>query len=178
MKPSELELMAYYDGELSPPDRARVEAWLERDQGARARLAEFAALGDAVRTWAKSRAPGEERSSRVVRRAALRESSSTGRRSLRLRVALTLSFAAAAAVGLAAGHASEGSFQAATASPPTEAAPTAVAARASEVSGARVESIDFGDRSGSIFVLGSGGRSTTVIWMNDLPENRRRIESL
>jgi hypothetical protein len=49
---------------------------------------------------------------------------------------------------------------------------------AEEARGARVESVDFGEGSGSIFVLGSSAGTTTVIWMNELPENRRRIEPL
>jgi len=45
------ELMAYFDGELSPGHAARVEQTLDRDPASRAMLAEWELVGAAVRDW-------------------------------------------------------------------------------------------------------------------------------
>jgi anti-sigma factor RsiW len=48
------ELMAYFDGELSPGRSARVERSLERQPAMRSTLTEWESVGDAVRDWSES----------------------------------------------------------------------------------------------------------------------------
>jgi anti-sigma factor RsiW len=48
------ELMAYFDGELSPARAARVQQALDRDPELRATLLEWEWIGNAVRDWSRS----------------------------------------------------------------------------------------------------------------------------
>ena len=176
MTPLDRELMAYHDGELSPRERARVAARLAGDRSARQRLEELASLRNLVRAWARS-----ERERFDVSDAVMREVEAPRvARSRWVPAAVAGSLAAAAALALSATRPVPEPPPGALSSNPSVTAPRSEAAAgpSDEVTGARVESVDFGERSGSIFVLGSSAGTTTVIWMNDLPENRRRIEPL
>jgi anti-sigma factor RsiW len=176
MIPDDRELIAYHDGELSPRDRARVAAWLATDRAARRRLEELTVMRSLVREWAESRSARFDVSEQVMREIAAPGASRA--RWLPRAVVASLAAAAAAIVVMArprvtAPELSEpASVEAAQV--PSSGAPS----RGEEAPGASVESVDFGENSGSIFVLGSSAGTTTVIWMNDLPENRRRIEPL
>jgi anti-sigma factor RsiW len=174
MTPHDLELMAYHDGELSPRERARVAARLATDRAARQRLEELTKLRSAVRAWAETQSTRFDVSDHVMREI----SSGRAPRIRWVPAAVVVSVAAAAALVVVAQGpaASSGSFTPTTAG--VTASGAGVPARSDEAPGARVESVDFGERSGSIFVLGSSAGTTTVIWMNDLPENRRRIDPL
>ncbi len=174
MTPLDRELMAYHDGELSPRERARVAARLAADRSARRRLEELSALRASVRAWAERQRERFDVSDAVMREIA----APCQARQRWLPAAVAVSLAAAAVLALTASRRAtepESNVPEAQASVPLSGA---VVERSDEALGARVESVDFGARSGSIFVVGSSAGTTTVIWMNDLPENRRRIEPL
>ena len=57
-RPTDLELMAYADGELDDPRRAQVEAFLAVSPDAQAKLAGLRVVGDVVRELAREPASG------------------------------------------------------------------------------------------------------------------------
>ncbi len=175
MTPDDRDLMAYHDGELSPRDRARVAAWLATDRAARTAprrvvrdaLAGARLGGVAERSLRRDRA-GHARDRGASRLARALGPSGGGRLARRR------------SGGRRDGCARAWSLPSSSKPASVEAAlvsSSGAPAGREEATGARVESVDFGDNSGSIFVLGSSAGTTTVIWMNDLPENRRRIEA-
>jgi anti-sigma factor RsiW len=175
MTPLDRELMAYHDGELSPRERARVAARLAADRSARQRLEELSTLRGLVRSWARSKRDRFDVSDAVMRE--VRAPRVVRARWVSAAIAASLAAAAALALSVARTRAEP---ELNSVSSPSATVPSSGEALGppEEVTGARVESVDLGGRSGSIFVLGSSAGTTTVIWMNDLPENRRRIEPL
>jgi hypothetical protein len=128
-----------------------------------------------VRDWAASRSASFDVTEQVMREVAAPRAS----HARWVPRAVVASLAAAAAIVVMARPRSPAPESSEPASVETARVSSSGApARGEEAPGARVESVDFGENSGSIFVLGSSAGTTTVIWMNDLPENRRRIEPL
>lgn len=192
-RPTDLELMAYADGELDEPRRAEVEAFLASAPGARAKLAGLAAVGDVLRERearvdvdladailaridAEADAPAAP--PKKLPRVQLGPPSPPSRRSANDNAFRIFSLAAAA-VAVAAGVtiwartepvapiaaivAPSGAASVAPAGP-TPSHATAAYEADSEV-GASVAAVDFGSNSGSIFYVPSGVAVTTVVWI-------------
>jgi hypothetical protein len=137
--PSDLELMLYSDGELDA-ERARhvrVLRLFRAEVGAR--LDGIERVGDFVRVWAES----ERTDAGEVRRRALRTSE---RRRAVAAVAVALVALAAVAV-----PAASTSSELAVAPSPSVA----------------IESVDFGEGAGTVFVVEAGSSVTPVVWLAD-----------
>lgn len=177
--------MRYYDGELSPAEAEQVERLLARDEIARARLAETERLGDAIRHWAELRANAQGDLTEAVMARIDAENAPRPRRagaSLRVLpvVASALALAAAIAIfvskrsspderGLVPGVARPApSLQAGSDASVRE---VAVGSRVAPVAAPAVsiETVDFGDGHGSIFVVSSERGDTPVVWLSDDP---------
>jgi hypothetical protein len=137
--PSDLELMLYSDGELDRERarRVRVARLWRPDVGAR--IDGIERVGDFVRAWA--RAEGVDAAE--VRRCALR---AVERRRALGAVAAALVVLSAVAVPAA----SSSSAHARSSTPPVA-----------------IETVDFGGRSGAVFVVETGSTVTPVVWLED-----------
>jgi hypothetical protein len=138
--PTDLELMLYNDGELGAERARRVRVACLCDAGVGVRLGRIERVGDFVRAWAKA----EGVDALAVRRKALR---AIERRRAWASVAAALVALAAVAEPAASTSAPE---LAAAASP-------AVA----------IETVDFGDGTGAVFVVETGSSATPVVWLSD-----------
>ncbi|HEU4404305.1 MAG TPA: hypothetical protein VFS43_03300 [Polyangiaceae bacterium] len=190
--PTPIELMAFYDGELGEPRAREVRAWLAASGGEGPALVDnFRALGRHVRKAAPPPAPPPDLADRIF--AAL-EAEPSGSRvkaepepAPRLAPVLTLRPAAPAepraetrrlpaavrhalsATGLA--FAAAAAFVFWWSSPGTlgpsggpgkPSAPLGVVAY-----GTDVDTVDFGERMGSIYFISNDSQSTPVLWLDD-----------
>jgi hypothetical protein len=145
MKITDLELMLYADGELDPERARKVRVARLYRGDVVTRLDGIERVGEFVRAWATS----EGADARAMRRRALR--AAERRRGF-----------ATAAVALVA--------LAAVAEP--VGGPALVTASSSELSSVAgpavaIESVDFGQHAGTVFVVESGGSQTPVVWLDD-----------
>lgn len=189
-RPDDMELMCWYDGELSGDAASVIEAQLADDPAARAGVATMAALGAALRDLDEQLAEGapdltgeimariaadDARSSqpalRVVRPAA---------REPRRWVAAAAAVLAAAAAAVLVVRMNDGADpvdETQSMAPPHKAEVSAVTvasvdpAPATESSESQpavyIESIEFGANGGSIFVVSGGGEDTPVVWLSE-----------
>jgi anti-sigma factor RsiW len=178
VSPEHSRLMRYYDGELDADEAAELEAELENDREGREVLAGLEQLSGFVR--GASERPAPDLTDAIMARVAreprqdrtLAEPALAG-----WRVILP---AAAAVLALAASVALVNEFSRTPAEqvrvvqqppliavPPEEsaAAPTVVAER----DAVAIETVDFGAREGTIFVMQEGEGSTPVVWLMDEP---------
>lgn len=192
-------LMAYYDGELTAAEAEAVEQQLQSDAQAQAVLAGLSQVGDFVRAAEAERLGAADgiadgvmaRIEREVPRAAPRDPKRSRRFTLGVVAPVALA-AAAAGVLWISGNKSDGTARAPVAQP-TLSAPAAALAPAPEPTVAAlqapaadqapaisIESVEFGPRTGSIFMIPAGEAETPVVWLLDEPEapTRPRMEPL
>lgn len=204
------ELMAYFDGELSPGRAARVEQTLDRDPESRAMLAEWELVGDAVRDWfgcvSESHQAATDRIARdfdaptagsvvpfpaPTQSCRLAHGDSEGQsRAHRTIPAVDLTnpvglpahsawrHAAGAALAVAAaalllvktaGHDSRfgPDVHQLTRTKVLGLTGRDVRACADDQPGAAIESLDLGERQGTIFLVSGGSEVTPVVWVED-----------
>jgi hypothetical protein len=169
------ELMNLHDGEVGPEQSARLRAEAAADPVASAKLRDLGRVGDLVREWAEARSQGFDVADAVMARLDV----PVPRRS---RV-VELWLPAAAAVALAAAvlfvvttreTGVEGS------APPVALGPgcgdrelgEALPALPSPEPSVAIESVDFGEKQGTIFMVGGEGGDTPVIWLTDSAPSR------
>ncbi|HEX6274312.1 MAG TPA: hypothetical protein VFZ53_14825 [Polyangiaceae bacterium] len=138
--PSDLELMLYSDGELGSEHARRVRLARLCDARVGLRLGRIERVGDFVRAWAKS----EGVDAPAVRRRALRTIE-------RRRAWASVAAALVALAAVSEPAASRISPELAAASSPAVA----------------IESVDFGERAGTVFVVETGSSATPVVWLSD-----------
>lgn len=179
MSPDHVRLMRYYDGELDADETAELEAELARNPEAQAVLAGLEQLSGFVRRAAAEQ-PAIDVTDVIMARVA-----SEPRRERRIEPTparwRTIVPAAAAVLALAASVALVNEFSrtpaaparvvqrspAPVAPPPeSEVLPPTVVAEREAVS---IETVDFGAREGTIFVVQEGEGSTPVVWLMDEP---------
>ncbi|MBN2196223.1 MAG: hypothetical protein JW751_25645 [Polyangiaceae bacterium] len=187
-----LRLMQHYDGELSSEESAEVERLLVGDPEGRDAFAGLQQLGEFLREFADERAAsaddvassvmahldfelGPASRSRVVRGRSSRRASrirswvwgATGGLAAAAAMALLFAYLAPTRTAPSAGPAAA-SWRAANASArPSWAAPDPVR-RAEPGPDVSIETVDFGQRNGTIFMVSSGeGATTPVIWVTD-----------
>jgi anti-sigma factor RsiW len=175
----QLRLMRYYDGELDADEAAELEAELERDAEARGVLAGLEQLSGFVRREAAERDVPDLTDAIMaeVAREPRQDRTAPAPAPAGWRVIVP---AAAAVLALAASVALVNEFSAAPAepvrvvqqpplvvAPPEE--PAAVPLVVAERDAVAIETVDFGAREGTIFVVQEGEGSTPVVWLMDEP---------
>jgi hypothetical protein len=140
MKPTDLELMLYADGELDAERARRVRVARLHHGEVGARLEGIERIGAFVRVWAKT----QDVDAPEVRRRA--------QRALARRRAFGV--VAAALVVLAA------------AAEPVSSTTTPRLA-VSPIPAVAIESVDFGERAGAVFVVETDSSATPVVWLED-----------
>jgi anti-sigma factor RsiW len=193
----EARLFEYYDGELDPEEAREVERWLAASEEAQRLLAEISEVGVAVRAAAHARSSAAdaiaetvldaiEAGDRRARPERLRDPvpgngrgarrSRTGRLLVGLAPALGLALAAAAValhvtppVRSLGGEPSAAPREVRSAAPaPGGSETTAELPPSSEPeTGASIESVDFGARNGTIFMVSGVTEVTPVVWLMD-----------
>jgi anti-sigma factor RsiW len=179
VSPEHTRLMRYYDGELDADDAAELEAELENDHEARELLAGLDQLSGFVRREAAER-PAPDLADAIMAQVAreprqdrtLAEASPAGWRVIVPAAAAVLALAASVALVNEFSRAPEEPVRTVhqpplIAVPPEEPAlvPTVVAEREAVA----IETVDFGAREGTIFVMQEGEGSTPVVWLMDEP---------
>lgn len=202
MTRDEERLMRYLDGEVDAAERGEIEAWLAESKDARELLEGIALVGQAVRAIGDDVGAGGDGiadavmagiggGGRVVDIGPAAERSRSrglGRRFLNLAPALGLGLAAAAAVVVyfrpvpTPGPAARSSAPTVTRALPapvpatetSEQQPVPALGYAAGEGGASIESVDFGARAGTIFMVSTGADSddsetedTPVVWLMD-----------
>lgn len=190
----DLDLMRLHDGELPPDEAASVEAYLRADPQALATLERFERVGELVRELADKRGAGgttiaDSVMASIERDRAARPTMPAWRRIAPIGAAvLAMAAAAALVVRANAPHERPASRVVAVAHLPAaqpvpasaSVPPGAVAPEAEEaVPSVAIESVDFGARDGTIFMVQNGESETPVVWlMDDSAVPGGRIEPL
>ncbi len=187
---SEELLMQYLDGELAPEGKAEAERLLEDSEEARAFLEQLEEVGQVVRAVGLERtAAAPDLTDAILSRVTAGVSSGAGearvhflRRAWAPLGAVALAAAAMAAVFLrpvpgVVPTPVQSASGAQVESLPQVAAYSAAPADAEsedEEEGAEIESVDFGARAGTIFMVASGPQVTPVVWLTDetLPSSK------
>lgn len=163
MKIDDLELMLLHDGELDPEREQRIRAARLHSPELGQRLESLASLGTFVREWAQQNGvdPARERRARAARqrRRALVASCSLAGACLVSWASTSVPVERVSAIAPAV-----------VASPPEV---VAVAVKSDDRASVLVESVDFGRRAGTIFLLETESVPTTVVWLPDGPEAGR-----
>jgi len=198
----EERLMRYLDGEVDAAERREIEAWLAESKDARALCASLDVVNHAVRAIGEDLGRGGDGIADAVMsridadapivdleaRPVASRTRGMGRRFLGLAPALGLGLAAAAAVVVyfrpvpppgpsARGSASSVNRAGPAPVPATEASeqqPVPALGSEAREAGASIESVDFGARAGTIFMVSAGSDSedadtveTPVVWLMD-----------
>ncbi len=165
---SDRELMRFYDGEVSPSEEALVRARLERDASARSKLRALTQTGDLVREWAQARSQGFDVADQVMARLETQPKRSR----------LIDLWPAAAAVALAAAVLLVVFARSAPVDRPAPSAavsplaPKTAAVLPIKEPSIAIESVDFGEKPGTIFMVGGESGETPVIWLSDPAPSR------
>ena len=182
--PSEIDddtLQRFYDGDLSPLEEHGVQARIERDPEAQRRLVELGRLTDVLRAGAdelathvnsgalfasieqRLNAPDDTGAGTRVRLVA--SEWFEHRRTALLPVLAATGMAAIALLAVLKPGAptlvEPGSTNV------TRAVPVLVATPGPEVHGTRVEDVDFGTSTGTVFEIDNQGVATAVVWITD-----------
>jgi hypothetical protein len=170
--------MLHHDAELDEPTEQDVEARLSWDLEAQAYLSELQTLRQGVRDIYQSNLVQPDLADSIMSRVE-REQQLPGDTVPASSLRWQLAFCSAAALAVAAMLWLHGSS-----TPPDEAlipAKRAVADAPPGVSSTRrgvaIESVDFGVRGGSIFMVQAGEGTTPVVWLSE-PEEEVRSEPL
>jgi hypothetical protein len=178
-------LQRYYDGDLSPVEERVVRTRIESDPDAQKRLRELEKLSALMRIGAEEMASGLDSDAlfaRIEQGIEKHESVGLGERlrvisgewlSHRRQVVLPMMAAAAAAaiavVTLTARDAGDEDL-ARSAAKRERVRLAQVEAPATKVQGSRVENVDFGTNTGTVFEIESAGVMTAVVWIADEEE--------
>jgi anti-sigma factor RsiW len=175
-------LQRYYDGDLSPLEASSVRAELAAAPEARARLDQLAKLSELMKLSAEELSRDLDGDALFASiRSGIDRDQTTGGERLRViasewvehRRASLVSAAAIAAVAAAAlfvvmkpAQPTEDELARSVPSPREERR-TAIAAN---VHGTRIENVDFGDSTGTVFEIQDEGVATAVVWISDEEE--------
>ncbi len=190
--------MRYHDGEVSEAEARQVEAALDREPALQQELAAYSELGSFVRVWADVRSDVELDIADDVMRALDAAASRRARarvQPLLPRVATWVSLGVAIAAGsvlVARSWSAPPVAQGGGARAPVTLDPAASVARVApdpsalepegKASPATIESVDFGNSTGKVFVVSTDSSETPVVWMPDDGEpdddDEDRTESL
>jgi anti-sigma factor RsiW len=164
-------LQRYYDGDLSPLEARTVQARIEGDASAQARLAQLAKLTELLQANAKELGRSVDSSAlfaAIEARVATAEKLGFGAR-LRVlsgewvehkRTTLVPLFAATAVAAA--------TLLVVTRTHPEQVTPLDESALASaESHGTRVENVDFGSNTGTVFEIEDRGRAVAVVWITE-----------
>ncbi len=181
-------LQRYYDGDLSPLEASSVRAAVLASPAAQKRLDELARLSEMMKVAAEEVGAGLDADALFADIRGGLEKDARGEGGERLRVITSEwlehkrgmvapflgGLAVAAAALLIVNRTSEpepsgGEAVAREAPLPKEERRTALASR-DEVQGSRVEDVDFGDSTGTVFEIESQGVATAVVWISDEEE--------
>jgi anti-sigma factor RsiW len=183
-------LQRYYDGELSPVEERAVRARVESSPEARKQLAELARLSELFRMAADEMGSEVDSASLFagIERDLKKQESLGALGRLRVvrdewlehRRGVVITLVGAAAVAAAAlltvlgprATDSDDEFAHVTPAPGTpSAAPVEPVAAEPRVSGSRVENVDFGSNTGTVFEIETQGVTTAVVWIADEEES-------
>jgi len=180
VNPEHERLMRYYDGELDADEAAELEAELDNDPEAREVLSGLEQLSDFVRREADAR-EAPDLADAIMARVAREPRQDRTRAEPPPGAWRVIAPAAAAVLALAASVALVNEFSRPSeepvrvlhqpplvVAPPEESAapvPTLVAEREAVA----IETVDFGAREGTIFLMQEGEGSTPVVWLMDEP---------
>ncbi|HEY4158956.1 MAG TPA: hypothetical protein VGM29_12695 [Polyangiaceae bacterium] len=154
-------LMRYYDGELPEVAARLVEHELMAESELRGELQSYEAIGECVRQWAEQRSRGhDDLVDDVMRAIAGRPYSKRvpRRRSSHVLAWVSLS------LGLAAGAALLMRTLTIQPAPASLVVPSAEHGAARSVA---IESVDFGARGGTVFMVSTTSSDTPVVWTDD-----------
>jgi anti-sigma factor RsiW len=181
-------LQRYYDGELSPVEERAVRARVESSPEAQKQLAELARLSELFRMAAdemgsevdsaalfagiESDLKKEPSLGALGRLRLVRDEWLEHRRGVVVTLVGATAVAAAALLTVLGPRASDGDEElqhVAQNTPAPTAAPSAApeAEGTARVSGSRVENVDFGKSTGTVFEIESQGVTTAVVWIAD-----------
>jgi len=176
-------LQRFYDGDLSPVEERVVQARIEREPAAQRRLQELERLSAWIQVSADEVGAGLDSDAMfaaIERQIAADEKANPGRglrvvagawASSQRRVLWPLvAVAAAAAVAmltLSSGPGDEAARNAPKREKTRVAAHTQEAPARPRVHGTRVERVDFGNSTGTVFEIDSEGVATAVVWIAD-----------
>lgn len=173
--------MQYLDGELAPAETAEAERLLEDSAEARAFLEQLEGVGQVVRAVGLERAAAApDLTDAILARVNAEVSSAPGgarvhflRRAWAPLGAVALAAAAMAAVflrpvpGVVPTPVQSAPVAQVESQPEVAAYSAAPADPEGEEEGAEIESVDFGSRAGTIFMVASGPQVTPVVWLTD-----------
>jgi anti-sigma factor RsiW len=182
-------LQRYYDGELSPVEERAVRARVESSPEAQKQLAELARLSELFRVAADEMGSEvdssllfagierdlkkEESLGTLGKLRVVRDEWMEHRRGVVVSLVGATAVAAAALLTVLGPRAADGPSELAqrtkgVSESPTVAAPLPSAAPAmARVQGSRVENVDFGGNTGTVFEIESQGVTTAVVWITD-----------
>ncbi len=183
--PSDLELMAYADGEVAPDRAAEIERHLVTSPRARALVATFDELGARIREHAEASSAAGDVVDNVMARIDAqpvvpirREATVHPLRSAAPIAAATAALALAAGIALLVSRVasgptrdpqaiSSGDPQLAPSSALVASAPTPPAEAEDREPGVSVDAVEFGAHAGTIFYVPTDTGTTTVVWLTD-----------
>ena len=181
-------LMRYHDGAVSEEEAVAVEEALEHEPALLEELEAYSELGSFVRAWGEARSEQQFDIADSVMARIAAEKPAPARvasvHSIWPRVATWVSLGAAIAAGSvlvvrswSAPPAARRSAQPAVAAEVNSAAPVSTAVAPPDVSAAleeepkdppaTIESVDFGQTNGTVFVVSTDSADTPVVWMPD-----------
>ena len=179
-------LQRYYDGELSPVEERAVRARVESSPEAQKQLAELARLSELFRMAADemgsevdsaSLFAGIERDLKkqeslgmLGRLRVVRDEWMEHRRGVVVSMVGATAVAAAALLTVLGPRATDSGDEVAHVAKEVSA-PTSAPAAEPRVSGSRVENVDFGSNTGTVFEIESQGVTTAVVWIADDEES-------
>ena len=179
MSPDHTRLMRYYDGELDAEEAAELEAELASAPEAREVLAGLEQLSEFVRKDAAAASAPDlsaaimEQVAREPRRERRAEPVPAGWRVIVPAAAAVLALAASVALVNEISRTPAAPAPVVQHSPPPVASLPLEAVAASSVvierDAVAIETVDFGARRGTIFVMQEGEGSTPVVWLMDEP---------
>ncbi|MFC1642388.1 hypothetical protein ACFL5O_06840 [Myxococcota bacterium] len=179
-EPSDQKLMLLYDGELSPSEELRIRDRLPENRRSRQVLSGLEAVGDAVRAWGEVRGrAGDVIADRVM---STIQASPKPRRKRTWATTAAGSLALAAGIALAVARLGSTELQSGWRTPLLSSSPQPLASQSAnqrpsqrrEETNAAIELVDFGSRTGTIFMVAAGPNVTTpVVWLVDEPSTQR-----
>jgi anti-sigma factor RsiW len=172
-------LQRFYDGDLSPVEERAVRARIEEDPRAQKRLAELERLSALIQVAAEE--AGSSLDSDAMFASISQRIDENHDRGLRVvagewvterkRVLYPLvAAAAAAAIGVVTLTARDAGDEAARSREPRERLRYAEQMDSPQVHGTRVENVDFGSSTGTVFEIDTAGVATAVVWIADEEE--------
>jgi hypothetical protein len=178
--------MRYHDGELEDEPAREVERQLATDPEACRVLEALSGLGDAVRAAEHRPGIGPDLADQVMQRISADRARSGSRLWRRTVPVATAALAAAAAVGLwlSTGKDAErppdavSSLVVPSSQQPTLPEPVAAVLALDNGPAVAIENVEFGERTGTIFMVPGNEQETAVVWLSDDPGGASGMEHL